>query len=101
MEKILNTVQVGIDVPMPLAVSFKDAHAAENGRARMWVRAMMGDARPPDLKATISGSVATVTGTWNVELPMYGSISMGLFATLVKAQDRWLMVTMGAGEARK
>jgi len=40
-------------VPCGLAVCFRNAHIAERGSTRMWVRSLLGDAVPAKLRATV------------------------------------------------
>ena len=40
-------------VPIPLAVSLHNAHVALNGKTRVWIRVLAGDASPPKLRATV------------------------------------------------
>lgn len=50
-----------------------------------------------DLDARMSGQVATVTGHWLVDVPIFGSMVWQLAATLVRPADRWLLVSLCAG----
>ena len=50
-----------------------------------------------DLDARVSGQVATVTGHWLVDVPIFGSMVWQLAATLVRPEERWLLVSLCAG----
>lgn len=50
-----------------------------------------------DLDARVSGQIATVTGNWLIEVPIFGSMVWHLAATLVQPEDRWLLVSLCAG----
>jgi len=50
-----------------------------------------------NLDVSTSGPVATVVGQWDVDIPMLGSMRMGLTCALVKEQDRWMMVSLCGG----
>jgi hypothetical protein len=52
------------------------------------------------MESSVSGRAATVTSRWSVEIPMYGTANMTLSALLVKPADRWLLVSLCAGETR-
>jgi hypothetical protein len=52
------------------------------------------------MESSVSGPVATVNTAWKVEIPMYGTAGMTLSALLVKPADRWLLVSICAGETR-
>lgn len=50
-----------------------------------------------DLSPKVSGPVGTILGQWAVEVPMFGNITLGLTATLVQPEDKWMLVAMCAG----
>ena len=53
-EKVIDSVKGTFFVPLGLTLSFRNAHISENGKTRLWVRVLAGDAETIRLRATVS-----------------------------------------------
>ncbi len=52
-----------------------------------------------DLDTRVSGPVATVAALWAVEIPVFGSMQLGMTSVLVNVKGTWLLVGLTAGAA--
>ncbi len=50
-----------------------------------------------DLDVRVSGPVATALGKWFVEIPMFGSATLGLSTILVQEDGKWMLVALSGG----